>query len=126
MYNQFDDNVTLSNVTLQSLCKMKVKFQQSAQNSSSTEMDKLKCKVAAFSQDGNTSNADNTSCTDVSKLKWRVAKYNSVHCDVTTPSNVHTCTEGAFSPVHSVLSAVPAAEVNSPTMSLSEDSSTPQ
>ena len=33
--------------------------------------------------------------------------------------------EDAFSPVHSVLSSVPAAEVNSPIMSLSEMSSTP-
>ena len=36
-----------------------------------------------------------------------------------------TYTEDAFSPVCSVLSSVPAAEVNSPSMSLSEISSTP-
>ena len=55
----------------------------------------------------------------------QVAQYNSVHCDFTTVWNMHTYTEDAFSPVCSVLSGVPAAEVNSPSMLLSEISSTP-
>ena len=48
MCNEFDENVNLSNVTLQSLAKMKGKFQQSTGNSNNHEMDKLKCKVAPF------------------------------------------------------------------------------
>ena len=63
--NEFDENVNLSNVTLQSLAKMKVKFQQSAGNSNTHEMDNLKYKVVCFHEDGNTINADDTSCTDV-------------------------------------------------------------
>ena len=49
---------------------MKAKFQQSAGNSNTHEMDNLKCKVAPFheDEDGNTSNADNKSCTDVFKI----------------------------------------------------------
>ena len=123
--NEFDENVNLSNVTLQSLAKMKVKFQQSTGNSNTHEMDNLKYKVVHFHEDGNTSNADDTSCTDVSKFKSRVAQYNSVSCDVTSMCNMCTYTENAFSPVHSVLSGVPAAEVNSPSKSLLEISSTP-
>ena len=88
--NEFDENVNLSNVTLQSLAKMKVKFQQSAGNSNTHEMDNLKYKVACFHEDGNTSNADNTSCTDVPKFKSRVAQYSSVCCDVTSMCNMCT------------------------------------
>ena len=88
-------------------------------------MDNLKYKVVRFHKDGNTSNADDTSCTDVSKFKSRVAQYNSVSCDVTSACNMCTYTKNAFSPVCSVLSGVPAAEVNSPSKSLSEISSTP-
>ena len=84
MCSEFDENVNLSNVTLQSLAKMKAKFQQNTGNSNTHEMDNLKCKVAPFHKDGNTSNADNTSCKDVSKFKSRVAQYNSESCDVTT------------------------------------------
>ena len=93
---EFDENVNLSNVTLQSLAKMKAKFQQSTGNSDTHEMDNLKYKVVCFHEDGNTSNADDTSCTDVSKFKSRVAQYNSVCCDVTSMCNMCTYTENVF------------------------------